>query len=258
MTAVRQIMYFPGSQSVPGYPKLDVTDAELDVANIPSLKYWPGLFDWDVSEGVISDRMNDVVIPSYAASVPANNFVTLPNGKKGYKVNAVAQALAMPVFNTGGSFTIGCVCDLQVGFGSLSVASANTDAPAPWYIYSDLAGSGAITASFGNVVIAQSTSAAWPQKLSSTKLTALVLIFDRDAGKISVRYNGVEMWSYTNAAVKNLSLFTELYMGALRVAGASAQVATRPMASNAFTAFEAALSGTELAALERMLLEAAA
>lgn len=253
----RSILTFPGSASVAGFPKLDVSQAEIDVANIEGRRHWPGLFDWDVSTGVILDRITDAVIPTYGASVPSANFVTMVNGKKGYKVNALAQALTMGSFDTAGSFTIGLVCDLHLGLGSIT-QGLTTDNLAPWVIYSNAAGSGAITVNIGPITVSETTSGGWPQKLSSTKLTAFVMIYDRAIGRISIRYNGAEMWSVTNEAWKALGLMPELNMGAVRVAGASTSVVSRAMSSNAFVAFESALSGDNLIALEKMLMEAAA
>lgn len=254
----RSILYFPGSQSIPGYPKLDVSEAEIEVANIPSLRYWPGLNDWDLTGAAILDRMTDAAVATYGPSVPSAQIVTMVNGKKGYKTTALANALTLPVFNTAGSFTVGCVCDVQLGLGSISAAAAETDVPAPWVIYSNFGGSGLIAAAFGDLKISEAISGAWPQKLSAAKLTAFVLIFDRVLGKISIRYNGVEMWSYTNDKVKTISLMPELNLGAVKVAGSATAVTGRAMSSNAFAAFESALSGAELASLEKMLMAAAA
>lgn len=246
----------PGSASVPGAPKVDYSQAEDEVANIASIKYWPCLAPYGAKNGVIVDRMEQFAIPSYGASNALANFVTMVNGKTGYKVTAIAQGLGMNPFSTAGSFTIGCVCADQLAFGSLTAGAAG-DALAPWGIYSNFGGNGSIAANFGTLAISEGTSGAWPKKLVATKLTAVVLIFDRSLGRISIRYDGVEMWSYTNDVVKTIGLRSELNMGALRVAAASAD-ATRPMVSNAFAAFGSALSGTELASLEKMLIEATA
>lgn len=258
----RFALTFSGAASVPGFPKADFSEAELAVANVAGLRYWPGLFDWDVASGVLLDRMTDAVIPTYGTSTPANNFATMINGKKGYKVNALAQALTMPTFATAAGFTIGLVCDLHLALGSITAGLAGTGLPtdpaAPWVIYSDAGGNGAITANFGPVGVAGNVSINWPQKLSATKLTAVVLIVDRALGKISIRYNGTEMWNYTNESVKTLSLMPEVNMGAVRVAGTGTSVVSRVMTSNAFVAFERALSGSDLSSLERLLLEAAA
>ncbi|MDH1548594.1 hypothetical protein [Pseudomonas juntendi] len=246
----------PGSASVPGAPKIDYSQAEDEVVNIPSIKFWPCLAPYGAKSGVVLDRVEQFAIPSYGSSNALANFVTMVNGKTGYKVTAIAQALGMNPFVNSGSFTIGCVCADQLAFGSLTSGAAS-DASAPWGVYSNLAGSGAIVANFGTLALSEATSGAWAKKLSATKLTAVVLIFDRNLGRISIRYDGVEMWSYTNDLVKTIGLKPELNMGALRVAGQSSD-ATRPMVSNAFTAFGSALAGTELASLEKMLIEAAA
>lgn len=246
----------PGSASVPGAPKIDYSQAEDEVVNIPSIKFWPCLAPYGAKSGVVIDRVEQFAIPSYGSSNALANFVTMVNGKTGYKVNAIAQALGMNPFVTSGSFTIGAVCAEHLGFGSLS-AGAASDAIAPWGIYSNSGGSGVVAGNFGTLALAEATSTAWPKKLSATKLTAVVLIFDRALGRITIRYDGVEMWSYVNELVKTIGLKPELNMGALRVAG-QATDATRPMVSNAFTAFSGALSGAELNSLEKMLLEAAA
>lgn len=246
----------PGSASVPGAPKIDYSQAEDEVVNIPSIKFWPCLAPYGAKGGVVLDRVEQFAIPSYGSSNALANFVTMVNGKTGYKVNAIAQALVMNPFVTSGSFTIGLVCADHLAFGS-TTAGATSDNPAPWGMYSNNGGSGAVAANFGTLAVSEATSGAWPKKLSATKLTAVVLIFDRNLGRISIRYDGVEMWSYTNDLVKTVALMPELNMGALRVAGTSS-AASRQMTSNAFAAFNTALAGTELASLEKMLLEAAA
>lgn len=246
----------PGSASVPGAPKIDYSQAEDEVVNIPSIKFWPCLAPYGAKSGVVIDRVEQFAIPSYGSSNALANFVTMVNGKTGYKVNAIAQALGMNPFVTSGSFTIGAVCAEHLCFGSLS-AGAASDAIAPWGIYSNSGGSGTVVGNFGTLALAEATSSAWPKKLSATKLTAVVMIFDRTLGRITIRYDGVEMWRYDNELVKTIGLKPELNMGTLRVAG-QATDATRPMVSNAFTAFSGALSGAELTSLEKMLLEAAA
>ncbi|WP_060495185.1 hypothetical protein [Pseudomonas sp. GTC 16482] len=246
----------PGSASVPGAPKIDYSQSEDEVVNIPSIKFWPCLAPYGAKGGVILDRVEQFAIPSYGSSNALANFVTMVNGKTGYKVNAIAQALTMTPFVTSGSFTVGLVCAEHLAFGSTS-AGLNSDNPAPWGMYSNAGGSGLVTANFGTISVAETTSNGWPKKLSATKLTAVVLIVDRNLGRISIRYDGVEMWSYTNDLVKTIGLMPELNMGVIRVAN-TGSAASRQMTSNAFSAFNTALAGTELASLEKMLLEAAA
>lgn len=255
----RSILIFPGSASVPGMPKLDVSEAEIAVSNIQGLKHWPGLFDWDVAKGVVRDRVTDATIPSYGVSQPGAHFVNMVNGKKGYKITALAQALNMPGFDTDGSFTVGGVFDLHASFGSISEAAANTSVPAPWGLYSNSSGTGLVSVYFGTIAVAETVSATWPTRLAADKLTVLVIVFDRVAGKISIRYNGTEVWSYTNNLVKTIKLLKELTMGAVRVAGTGRDVVPRAFATNAFAAFEyKALEGGDLTAFENMLFEAAA
>lgn len=246
----------PGSASIPGAPKVDYTQAEDEVVNIPSIKYWPALAPYGAKTGIIIDRVEQFAIPSYGASNANAHFVIMINGKLGYRTTSIAQSLGMNPFNTAGSFTIGCVCAEQLIIGSLTPGAA-ADAIAPWGVLSNISGSGLIRMDFGTLSAVEAVSGAWTKKLSATKLTAVVLIFDRALGRISMRYDGVEMWSITNDAVKTIGLRPELNMGAMRLAGQSADAA-RSMQSNAFAAFGTALAGAELASLEKMLLEAAA
>lgn len=250
---------FPGSASVPGMPQKDYSDAEGEVANIASLKRWPGLFEWDVSTGAILDRNTAAVIPSYGVSQPSAKFVTLPNGKRGYQTVALADTL-IPAFSTTGSFTIGCTCAIALAFGSYAETELNTSVPAPWGVYSDVSPTGLVTMVFGPISVASSVANAWPIKLAADKMTAVVLIFDRTAGTLTVRYNGQQMYQLADVRIKTMVLHNELMIGGQRIAnnGTSRAIATRPLTSNAFAAFESALSGTELASLEKMLMEAAA
>lgn len=256
----RSVLTFPGSKSVPGAQKLDVTPNEIYVANIPSLKMWPGLFEWDVASGTILDRVTDKVIPSYGVSLPSANFATMINGKRGYKINALAQTL-MGDFNTTGSFTVGGVFDLHSTFGSYTETAANNSVPAAWGLYSNAGGSGLISAFFGTIAVAETVSANWPIKLAANRLTAIVIVFDRTLGEISIRYNGIQMWKSTPAqaeTVKGISLLNEIIMGAVRVYGVGRDLVPRVFTTNAFAAFESALVGDDLTAFENLLLQAAA
>lgn len=260
--AQRYVVQFPGSVSAQGMQKIDQTPAELDVANIASLRHVPGLNEWDTVDG-FKDRNTDNPIASYGVANAQANYVIMINGKRGYKVTTSAQGLTMPVFNTAGSFTIACVADVQLAFGSITEGLATPPVtvpatPAPWNVYSNLGGSGAITVNFGNQSISEATTGAWPKKLSAAKLTAVTMIFDRAAGKLTFRYDQVEIGSITNEALKTITVMPEVNMGIVRVAGAGAAIATRPMVTNTFLAFESALAGEELAAVERMTMAAAA
>lgn len=147
---------------------------------------------------------------------------------------------------------------MDLTFGSLTETELNTSVPAPWGVYSDVSPTGQTSWVFGSISIASSVSGTWPIKLASDKLTAVVIVFDRGAGKLSIRYNGSEMYTSTVAAIKTVSLHKELMLGGMRVAGAGRAISTRPMSTNAFAAFETALKGEDLRALESMLLESAA
>lgn len=253
---MRQIIYFPGSETVPGYPLLDVTEKEIAAANINGLRHWPGLFDWDVSGGYILDRITDQKIATIGNVNPSTKFTTMSNGKKGYSVSSANDALSMPLVTTG-SFTIGVVCGKDLAFGSASITESTTSNPTSWGLYSDFGGSGSIVLNVGDVGLQASVSALWAKKLSDAALTAVVFMFDRVSGSASIRYDGIEMWKTTSASLKTMSLAAEVFLGAVRVAGPSAALAFRGVKTNAFVAVERALIGSELASLEGMLIEAA-
>lgn len=253
---MRQIIYFPGSETIPGYPSLDVTENEISVANIDKLRHWPGLFEWDVASKLILDRMTDQPISTIGSVDPSQNFFTMSNGKKGYKVQTVNSALQM-AFDTSGSFTIGVVAGKDLAFGSTSVTASTTSSPTSWGLYSAFDGSGSIALAFGDVNVQNSASSLWPKSLTDASLTAVVLIFDRAAGKMSLRYNGVEMWSSSSASIKTMVLSPEMSLGGIRVAGSGAVLSSRQVTTNAFVAIEKALSGDDLTSLENMLAESA-
>lgn len=252
----RQILQFAGTPSVAGYPKLDVSEAEIAVANIESLVYWPGLFEWDVSEGKILDRMTDQVSPTYGVSDPIARFVTLANGKRAYKPATINDTLMLPSFDTSKSFTVGFVAGSTFAIGSILDAATVSSVPAPWMLISG------VDTNVGKpwVVFGPITSGGYTQypgaALSDTALSAVVLIVDRVKKTIALRVNGVVTWSYSGAAVASTSVLSGLNVGVTKYAGQP--VGTRLGAIPAIAAFSSALAGDDLAALETMLMSTAA
>lgn len=254
----RQILQFAGTPSVAGYPKLDVSESEIAVANIESLVYWPGLFEWDVSEGKILDRMSDLVCPTYGASAPGDRFVTQANGKRAYKPASINDTLVFPGFDTSKSFTVGLVAGAGFAIGSIQDAAAVSSTPAPWMVIS----SPVADATYGKpwVVFGPVTSGGYAQYpgagLTDAALSAVVLIVDRIKKTIVLRVNGVVTWSYSGAAVASTVIFSGLNVGVTKYAGQP--IGTRLGAIPAVAAFTSALAGDDLAALETMLMTAAA
>lgn len=254
----RQILQFAGTPSVAGYPKLDVSEAEIAVANIESLVYWPGLFEWDVSEGKVLDRMTDQVSPTYGVSDPLARFVTLANGKRAYKPATINDTLVLPGFDTSKSFTVGFVAGATYAIGSIVDAATVSTVPAPWMVISSPAADG----TFGKpwVVFGPITSggyAGYPgAALTDAALSAVVLIVDRVKKIITLRVNGVVTWSYSGAAVATTSVCSGLNIGVTKYAGQP--IGTRLGAIPAVAGFSSALAGDDLQSLETMLMAVAA
>ncbi|WP_349616228.1 hypothetical protein [Azotobacter salinestris] len=262
--SVRQVLHFPGTKSIPGYPTLDVSEAEIEVANIPSLAYWPGLFDWDINgdDSGFLDRVTDAPCPVTGAVSISSGFSESVNGEQMYYINVSDNALRIPL-DTSGSFTVGMVVGMDAvsanagyTFGSYSPTPSNADVPAPWWISS---GTGELlgkaSGSFGGVGLPAGNHVG--QIPDSSALAALVFVFDRQAGSAYIRINGVEVSRVTNDALKTVQLFNELSVGAIMVAG-GASLSIRKGHLGAVAAFTDKLSGAELASLEAMLAEVAA
>lgn len=253
----RKILYFPGSDSVPGFQQLDLSDAEIAVANIDSLVYWPGMFDWDIptSNDRFIDRVTDADCPVYGATNIASRFVNTVNGDKAYSITGPSHALYNATFDTSGSFTVGMVVREALGFGSASNAVAG--GAQPWYLYSETtagADYGKLKFVIGGVTSGAYSAYAGPV-LSSTSLHRVVLIVDRVNNVIKVRVNGVEYLSIAHSSISTLNLHKELRVGVVNATGT-------PLGRYGHylgvCAFNKALSGQDLADFETMLSELAA
>lgn len=254
----RQILQFVGTPSVPGLQTLDVSAAEIHVANIDSLVYFPGLFEWDITEGKFIDRMTDKLTPTYGAADLAARFVTLANGKRAYKPASINDTLVFPGFDTSKSFTVGFVAGATYSIGSIQDAANVSAVPAPWMVLSGPTAG----ADFGKpwVVFGPITSGGYSNypgaALTDTALSAVVLIVDRVKKTISLRVNGITTWSYSGNAVATTSVFSGLNIGVSKYAGQA--LGTRLGAIPAAAGFTSALAGEDLEMLEAMLMEAAA
>lgn len=257
--ANRQILYFPGTSSVPGYPDLDVTESEIALANMAGRVYWPGLFDWDVNNASTGfrDRVTDAAAPVEGVVNVAKQFGAAPNGKNVYNIGAAAHNPIAPPFDTTGSFTIGLVVEQNIAMGSFSAAAASNETPAPWFVITGTTGAdiGKPWIQFGAL-----TSGGYAgysgSPLAAGVMNRVVLIVDRGASKITLRVNGVVGHTVTHALVNTAAVFSELKIGAARPAGANSS--QRSLKLGAVIAFTRALAGDDLATLEAHLAEVAA
>jgi hypothetical protein len=243
---VRQILQLEGSVTVPGLPLLDITANELAVANIDSLLYWPGLFSWDIDPAGTGfrDRVTDVACPTSGAASVASRFINFADGHPAYSINAQEQVLKQAVFPASGGFTIGVVVGLEVGCGSFSAAGNPWDT---WFVSSSL---GKIR--FGLGTAARNTYDSYTGPLlNNAKMTAVVFIYDRAAGELRLRINGVLVDTLADPALKTMVVKNELMFGQINAGTPQMRIGSYRVPIG----FSKALVGAELASLEAMLAE---
>lgn len=255
---IRQILQFPGTPSVQGYPSLDVTQAEIAVANIDGLVYWPGMEAWDIpaSKDKFLDRLTDAECPVFAVGTDVSTSFSKAVGEKiMYKVASVNYAPIDPDFKSSGSFTVAAVVRDQVGFGSYGDPTQGNGGS--WYVNSETstasADKGKIRFSLADVTITYGQYNG--PLLDDTKLAYLVLIVDRATNSATLRVNGATAIYVVNPNISNRALLNGLRIGT----AVSSTNGTVPRYGyyGSVVAFERALAGSDLAALEAMLAEAA-
>ena len=242
----RQILQLEGSVTVAGLPLIDVTANEVAVANIDGLEYWPGLFSWDIDSAGTGflDRVTDAACPTYGAASVASRFINFADGHEAYSINAQAHVLKRAAFQASGGFTIGVVVGKEIGISSINNPGAPSDA---WWLGS---ADGKMRFFVGTVGRATYDTYTGPL-LTDTKMTAVVFIYDRAAGEIRLRVNGVLVDTLSSAALNTMVVKNELMIGQIN-AGAPQM---RNGSYRVPIAFSKALVGTELASLEAMLAE---
>jgi len=240
---VRQILQLEGNVSVQGLPALDVTQAEIAVSNIEGLVYWPGLFSWDVNEQKtgFTDRLTDLPCMPLGTVNVSGAFANFADGQPAYNLTTDAMALVKDGFPTSGSFTVAAVVGAEIGMGSKTAGTGF------WFLASS---AGKIRYKIGNTERPSYETYTGPL-LNNAKMTAVVFIYDRTAGQMILRVNGVQVDVLAAEALKTAEVKNELVFG--RTNAGTAQ--GRYGAYRSCIGFTKALQGAELAALEAMLLE---
>jgi hypothetical protein len=240
---VRQILQLEGNVSVPGLQPLDISQAEIAVANIDGLAYWPGLYSWDVNEQKtgFTDRVTDVPCMPLGTVNVSGAFGNFADGQPAYNLTSDAMALVKDGFVTSGSFTAAAVVGAEIGMGSKTAGTGF------WFLAS-LAGK--IRYKIGNTERATYDSYTGPL-LTNNKMTAVVFIYDRAAGQMILRVNGVQVDVLAAEALKTAEIKNELVFGRTNAGTAQGRFG----AYRSCIGFTKALQGAELAALETMLLE---
>jgi hypothetical protein len=243
---VRQILQLEGNVTVPGLPLLDVSANEIAVANIDGLAYWPGLYSWDVNgtDSGFLDRVTDEACMPAAAIVASSRIVAAGDGHPAYSIQSPDHNLVRASFAASESFTVAAVVGAECGFGSIGSGVGTST----WWLGSN---GGKLRFAVGSVERLLYDTYTGPL-LTANKFTAVVFIFDKAAGEIRVRVNGVQVDSMVNVALKTMSPRNELRFGGINSSGSSQQ---RNGNYRVAIAFSKVLAGTELAALEAMLAE---
>lgn len=248
----RQIIKLEGSVANTALPDLDVTAAEIAVAQIQSIVSWPALATWGVTDaktGVL-DRLSEAVRLANGATDLAARFAAggVPS-LVGYVPNNVNQGILSPLDSVNSAFTIGLVARTGLAIGSYS-ASANS-----WWLINDnisaSATLGALRFSIaGTVSTFAEYQAAGGPAMTANDWIRVVLIVDRVAGTITLRVNGVQILQKTGVLTTAVSL-AEFAVGIFN----TGSQAIRAAQYRSPIAFSTALAGDDLALLEAMLLE---
>lgn len=244
--SVRQILNLEGSVTVSGLPLLDVTENELAVANIDGLAYWPGLFSWDANQAGTGflDRLTDEACPTDGAVTVASRFINFADGQPAYSINAQAHVLKRAAFQASSGFTIGVVVGKEIGISSISAPGAPSDA---WWLGSADGKMRFFVGTAGRNTYDTYTG----PLLTDIKMTVVVFIYDRVAGEIRLRVNGVLVDTLASPALRTMAVKNELMFGQIN----SGAPQMRNGSYRAPIAFSKALAGAELASLEAMLAE---
>lgn len=244
----RQIIKLEGTINNVNLPDLDVTQAEIDAAQISGLTVWPAMYSWGASpdNAGLLDRLTDAIRMANGSTAVSTRFAAGGTPSlEGYAPNAVNQAI-VSALDTSESFTVGLVVRTGCAFGSYSSA-----ANAWWIINDNISNSatlGKLRLSIGGI---SSTFAEYAGPvLTATDWHRLVLIVDRAAGTIKVRHNGVD--ALLKAGLSTSAVIPgELAVGVFNTGAQSIRAAQY----RSPIAFNRALSGDDLAIVEALLLE---
>jgi hypothetical protein len=257
MEAVRKGIFFPGSESIAGYPTLDVTSNEIAVANIDSLAAWPGVEEWDMqaSDDRFLDRISDEEYLLYGAEKVSDHMSPGPDGNLIYMPTTPAAALTIPGFDASGSITVGIVCTQGVSFGSFEANTNTESAQRAWYMSNGPTGSeDGLQLVFAGVTTGNAYAYVGP-KLDAGSLNVLIVNIDKINNRVVFRVNGAE-YVALEYDLSDREVVNGLGFGILNPDGASAIV--RPDCGiAAAVAFSKNLTDPEMAQVEAMLMERA-
>lgn len=244
----RQIIQLEGSVTNPALPDLDVTAAEIAVAQLAGIAVWPAMASWGVTDaatGLLDRLTDDTRLANGATGIGARFALGGAPSLEGYTLTSVNQGIIAPL-DTSKGFTIGIVARSGLALGSFST-SANTW----WMIHDNIDTSptkGKLRMSVGGITSVFADYAGPP--LTPTDWHYIVLVVDKTAGTIRIRHNGVETLLRSGMA-SGANILAEFGIGIYN----TGSQAIRAAFYRSPIAFNRPLSDAEILTLEAMLLE---
>lgn len=244
----RQIIQLEGTITNDNLPTLDVTQKEIDVAQLAGIAVWPAMASWGVTDEAtgLLDRLTDGVRMANGATAIGSRFAMGGTPSlEGYTLNNVNQGIIAPL-DTSKGFTLGIVAR-----GGLAVGSYSTPTGSWWVIHDNIDASptkGKLRLSIGGITSTNAEYTGAP--LNLTAWHYIVLVVDKLAGTIRVRHNGVEALLKSGMS-SSANILAELGVG---IFNSSAQ-AIRAAFYRSPIAFNRPLTDAEILTVEAMLLE---
>lgn len=242
--AIRQLIQLDGTIANPKLPLLDVTAAEIAVAALTTVVYWPALGSWGANalDAGFLDRLTDETRSTLGSTAVSSHFVSGSDGKESYSLTASNRALHEPDFDTTGSFTVGVVHGVDLGFGGYAAADS-------WFVASN--GAGKLRFAVGGLVTYGDYSDYAGPLINDGELHYTILVVDREAGIVSLEVDGQLAHSRTGVIGP---IDPQLVFGRTNSSGT---VQNRYGSYRGPIGFNQALAGDDMEALRAMLQELA-
>ena len=246
---VRQIIQLAGTLDIAGLPQLDVTQDEISIANMPTLKLWAATAAWGASTDDLGfeDRVSGKKIPLNGAGTSAR-LVSVFDGSQALSL-AASAVIKDDGFSTTGSFTIAmnlCASSDDLGVGPASSAVLPVNGQSYWFV----SGAGG-KLRIGTTNFSTAFSDYLGPLLSRSAWLRLILRYDRISGSMTLFVNGTQQAKLTNDSLKTLSLAPGLVLGGLIT------TSTTPASPLGFMrsplGFTSSLSDSEIALIDRYL-----
>lgn len=244
----RQIIQLEGdSVENPNLSSLSIDSDLLNVAQLPSIAYWPALETWGVADNgyQFKDMLTDDLhyVGDENTSITLSDYVISSevDGNSIYNIVGNVNKLIVDDFDSSGSFTIAGVFGKNVGFGSI-----NSDSGL-WWLRTSGSGDtdGMIRYSVAGVTTDYEDYTG--TLIEDDTLTPVIFTLDRDRGEVYLIVDGVKQ--LVNSIDSDVSVLSELQVGVINP-GADAVIAQY---MRGFMVFNKAITGSSLTKLQAYL-----